>query len=321
MPRTGERISGAPARVRVIAFASTIFVVAAGAAAVILTPTLWAVGLTVASVTATVGVDALALRTAHVGTHREPISLRPIGSGGPSTGAALGDPKTAKRLSRYGRNGAIMLVLGLSLFIGGVVAASISSNGATHLLRTGTRTRARITALYPGQDGGAMGVVYVAKGASHRAVITLTASSPHWYAAGKTVTVVYDPDKLSDVRTTLEQNQTPVTTDLVIFGLVGGLGFLIGGVVTRVRSRRWRKILRRGSWEPWHYTQRKRVMSLSRDEQGHGALAVKRANNARFASRALQASSGIVWVARDPHSNRFVLASPDLKALATGRAR
>ena len=142
------------------------------------------------------------------------------------------------------------MAVGLAAFVAAVAGIAVQANAATALLDTGARTPGIVTYYSPGSgrfSEGYFDVSYVADGVSRTGVINLDDASPS-YAIGERVTVVYDRNDPTRIRTPQEQNEPPTTVLPLIFGLIIGPFVLIFGWIVLVRVGRWQRVLTGAPW-------------------------------------------------------------------------
>lgn len=161
---------------------------------------------------------------------------------------ALEDAATAAALARYRRRAWAMLLTGLALLVGFLVAVNIVETRADDLLLGGATAPGVVRSV----QGGRMVVSFHADGQARQAIVHLDSRSPD-YQVGQAVTVVYDPDDPDRVRTPADTNQSPLTVIPMSLALPSGVVLTVMGSVARVRAARIRRVLACHPWQAWLY--------------------------------------------------------------------
>ncbi len=180
----------------------------------------------------------------------DPMSSAAVSTPAVPPGPAMGDPATAQALDRYRRRGWLPVLAGLVLFALLVVVLVVSTNHASWLLHHGARTPGEVVAVgFSKGEERSITVNYVTGGVRRRGKITLSGGHGP-YEAGERLTVIYDPQHPSDIRTPQESN-IPNAILTLVFGAILGLGLLGAGALMLSRARTWRALLAHNAWQAY----------------------------------------------------------------------
>jgi hypothetical protein len=139
--------------------------------------------------------------------------------------------------------GWLQIAIGVAGVVAFVVIANAQQQSAATLLRTGMWVPGVVTD-YSGVSQDANGYIdvnYPVAGRWHSGVIYLTPGSAT-YHFGETVTVIYNPQNPSQIRTPQDANESGDSNNPVaawpIAVLIGGIFFLVRGWIVVRRARR-----------------------------------------------------------------------------------
>lgn len=146
-------------------------------------------------------------------------------------------PDVARSLRSSARRAWVLSGIGAALFLVFVVTVNVVENRSHDLQRTGARVDGRIVAVAGSGEHGSVRVEFAWSGAVRTSVVHLDGSSPR-YAVGEPTVVFVDRSDPGRVTLSGEDNQSPLTTGLMILGLVVGVTLmLIGGLLVAQVSR------------------------------------------------------------------------------------
>jgi hypothetical protein len=157
---------------------------------------------------------------------------------------------TRRAIRRYRRAGLSWVLVGVALIVELMVVASMVEDHSARLAQSGLHTSGtvvRVEGGVPIVSEGSITVEFTIDGISHNAEINLDSDSPS-YSIGESVDVIYDPQDVSNVRTSRETNDPRWTALAVGVGVIGGpIAIGVGWVMLR-RARRWRLLVAAGDW-------------------------------------------------------------------------
>lgn len=178
-------------------------------------------------------------------------------------------PGVGTALAKYRNRGLLVLLTGVALLVGFVVAASVVENRAEQLEEVGQRVDGTVVEVNPAlRSAGNIHIEFVYRNQRRRSVVHLNDSSPR-YELGQPVTVLVDPMDEQRVTVPGETNQSQVTVVPMVFALVGGMAATIVGGSMVVRARRQRRVLRA---HPWRL---QAAQFRFRQDNGSGTAAVR----------------------------------------------
>jgi hypothetical protein len=166
---------------------------------------------------------------------------------------------TNRAIRRYRGVGLLWILMGLALIVLSVVVATTTENSSARLARSGQHTNGTVVGIKRGvpvvSADGVIVVEFAVDGVSRAVDINLDSNSPS-YSVGESVDVIYDPQNLSNVRTSRESNDPTGAVGVFILGIVvGPMGVGVGSVILR-RARRWRLLVAAGGWRKVQATYR-----------------------------------------------------------------
>ena len=175
------------------------------------------------------------------------------GSAGPTADG------TTRAIRRYRGVGLLWILMGFALIVLSMVVATTAENSSARLARSGQHTNGTVIGLKRGvpvvSADGVIVVEFAVEGVSRTADINLDSNSPS-YSVGDSVDVIYDPQNLSNVRTSREDNDPTWAVGVFCLAIVvGPMGVGAGSVLLR-RARRWRLLVAAGGWRKVQATYR-----------------------------------------------------------------
>lgn len=157
------------------------------------------------------------------------------------------DEAAITELRRYRRRAWIWTAVGVVLLAAFLVAVTNLYDDADELEQTGTRVPGTVENVRGHGERGSVSVAFEYDGVARRETINLDAES-HDYELGHPVTVIIDPDDPQHVTLPGETNQSEWGVFVFAILLVAGVGMILIGIGSIVRSNHQRVVL---STFPW----------------------------------------------------------------------